>query len=109
MIFYGELSINCLGVVWFLYHFIYSLLSFTAQRLCLCVLAYAFSNATVIQESTLTPIEFRRNVGRRGGREETAEGRGYFLLPPSLPPITCFFNNVAKLLQQNCQMSSQPP
>lgn len=86
LIFSGELSTNC--VVWFLYHFIYSLLSFTARGLCLCVLDYAFSNATAIQESTLTPIEFHRNVGHRGGRERQQREEDIFCSPP---PITCFF------------------
>lgn len=66
-----------------LYHFIHALLSFTAERLCFCVLDYAFSNATAIQEFTEF-TEFPRNVGHMGERERENGGKGilfFFLVP----------------------------
>lgn len=61
-----------------MYHFIHALLSFTAERLCFCVLDYAFSNATAIQEFTEF-TEFPRNVGHMGERERENGGKGILL------------------------------
>lgn len=58
MIFVGQFPVTHLCMVRSLYHFIHALLSFTAQGLCFCVLDYAFSNATAIQEFAPTSLNF---------------------------------------------------